>query len=146
MRRLTPLSLTLALAAATAQPAPPNQARGGPAGVDVEAYSFALTLSDASDRIEGQATVTVRLTSDTVTVVPLNLVTAQTDGRGMTVATVTEAGAARAFSHAGDRLAVRLPAPARAGAVRTFVITYAGTPADGLIIGANRHGRPHTLR
>ncbi len=140
--------LALGAGAATAQPAP--------AGVDVEAYSFALTLSDATDRVEGQATLTVRLTSDTVTVVPLNLVAAQPDGRGMTVASVTEApgspsgagGRALAFTHAGDRLAVRLSAPPRGslprtrsgGAVRTLVVTYAGTPADGLIIGANRHG------
>jgi aminopeptidase N len=58
----------------------------------------------------------------------------------MTVDVVREGDADLPFAHRGDRLLVRLGRPAHAGERRTFTVVYHGTPADGLIVGANRHG------
>lgn len=108
-------------------------------GVDVERYTFRLTLDDATDRLEGEADVTVAFTADTLTVLPLDLVEEE-EGRGMRVASVTTDGQPARFTHRDDRLVVRLDRRPRAGERRTFTVAYGGVPADGLIIGTNRHG------
>ena len=138
---LSPLAAAPARAqAAGASPALLHAGRAYAPGIDVEAYTFRFTLSDASDTVDGEATVAVRFTADTVTVLPLDLVSRQTDGRGMTVASVLENGAEQTFTHRGDRLTVQIDRRPHTGDHRTFIVTYSGIPADGLIIGANRHG------
>src|ERR1041384_4298687 len=52
-------------------------------GVHVEHYVFALELSDASDEIRGEATVTIRFTNDGLTSFFLDLAT-PSNGKGMT--------------------------------------------------------------
>ncbi len=138
MTRLASL-LLLVSAAAAAQPLPDGQ-RYAP-GVDVVRYAFAVSLSDSTDRVEGRATVALRIRSDTTTVLPLDLVSARPDGTGMTVASVTVDGASAPFSHVADRLVIGLGRrTVQLGALPTAEIVYSGTPADGLIIGVNRHG------
>jgi aminopeptidase N len=145
MRSATFLVAFLLLAVpAAAQPAPasPVGPEGYRPGVDVLRYGFDVTLTDASDTIEGVATLDVRFTADTLTVLPLDLVAAgSTRGTGMTVSAVTEEGRPVAFRHRGDRLELVLGSTPEAGRQRTYTVTYSGTPADGLIIGQNRHGR-----
>ncbi len=136
MIRLAALTLFLS-AAAAAQPLPAGQ-RYAP-GVDVVQYTFAVALSDSTDRVSGRATVAFEVAADTTTVLPLDLVSAGSDGTGMTVSSVTLDGAAVRFSHAANRLVIHLGRTMR-GAAHTADITYAGAPADGLIIGTNRHG------
>jgi aminopeptidase N len=121
---------------APAQPAPPHP------GIDVEHYTFRLRLADDTDRIEGRATVRLRLRSDTLTAVRLDLLSPDavgSTGAGMTVTDVRRAD--RAVNYTQTPQHVRIPlSDATAGAMRTYVIDYAGVPADGLIIGNNRHG------
>ncbi len=138
--RLAALAV-LAAALATAAPAAADTYPRQP-GVDVQHYEFQLTLSDATDEIQGRATVDVRFVRAGVATVELDLVNAagRTDGRGMTVAGVTSDGAPVAFAHAGDRLRLTLAAPPAAGERRRFTIAYHGIPATGLLIGPNRHG------
>jgi len=111
-------------------------------GVDVEHYRFALTLSDATDEIAGEATVTVRFVRDGVTTFVLDLASAagRTDGRGMTVTAVSLAGRPVPFVHEGDRLRLTLGAAPAPGELRRFTVAYHGTPATGLLIGPTRHG------
>ncbi len=124
---------------ACAQPAPGPAAQPQP-GIDVQDYDFALTLSDTTDRIEGTATVHVRIDTDTLTAVRLDLIGRAPEGEtGMRVQSVSEAGRAVSYRHADDLLRIRPPDLA-AGQTRTFRIEYAGVPDDGLIIGTNRHG------
>ena len=127
--------------AACAQPSERGAATRPQAGIDVQDYDFHLTLSDTTDRIEGTATVRVRITSDTLTAVRLDLIGPpdQPGASGMTVASVSEDGAAVPHAHTADLLRMRLDGLA-AGQTRTVRIRYAGVPADGLIIGTNRHG------
>ena len=110
--------------------------------VDVEHYRFALTLTDSTDRIEGQATVRMRLLAAGLTRVELDLagVTAARQGKGMVVRAVSSGGVPLAFTHLGDRLAMTLAAPSAQGQVTEFVVSYAGIPADGLLIKPNAHG------
>jgi aminopeptidase N len=107
----------------------------------VQDYDFHLTLSDTTDRIEGTATVRVRITSDTLTAVRLDLVgppgAADT---GMRVTGVSRAGDPVPYTHTDDILHIRPPDGLRAGRTHTLRVRYAGVPADGLIIGTNRHG------
>ncbi|PSQ89061.1 MAG: peptidase, partial [Bacteroidetes bacterium QH_2_63_10] len=58
-------SLLLLTGMASAQPARGPAAKPQP-GIDVQDYDFALTLSDTTDRIEGTATVRLRVTTDTL--------------------------------------------------------------------------------
>jgi aminopeptidase N len=127
--------------AACAQPSARGPATRPQPGLDVQDYDFHLTLADTTDRIEGRAAVRVRITSDTLTAVRLDLMgpPAPADDPGMTVSSVTEDGAAVPHRHADDVLHIRAE-PFAAGQTRTFHVRYAGVPADGLIIGTNRHG------
>lgn len=104
--------------------------------IDVLHYRFALELNDETDRIEGVATLTVQLAAPDVERVAFDLIGGS--GSGMQVAVVRVDGESAAFEHGSDRLTVTLPAgPPRTLAVE---VRYAGTPADGLVIGRNKYG------
>ena len=132
---------------ACAQPRPGPAARPQP-GIDVQDYDFGLTLSDTTDRIEGTATVRLQVTTDTLTAIRLDLIgppdrlgpSQGTSETGMRVASVTAEGTAVSHTHADDILRVTPEAGLTEGRTHTLRIHYAGVPADGLIIGTNRHG------
>jgi aminopeptidase N len=109
-------------------------------GVDVRHYAFDLTLSDDTDEIEGRATLVVRFTQDGVSALVLDLIGADGGATGMAVKDVHENGASVPHTHRGNRLSIAPASPPKAGEERTYVVDYAGTPADGLIISQNRHG------
>ena len=116
-------------------PTPPH------VGLDVQQYDFQLTLTDASNEIVGEATVTVRPTTDTLTAIRLDLDDPQPSaGTGMTVESVTETGEAVPFEQANDHLVIQAAESPRADTERTFTIRYRGVPSDGLIIDTNQHG------
>jgi len=131
---------------ATAQPARGPAAKPQP-GIDVQDYDFALTLSDTTDRIQGTATVRLRVTTDTLTAVRLDLIgrdkvqgTAASNGPGMRVTSVSAEGQTVPYRHFNDILRIRPTSDFKAGQIKTYRIRYAGIPADGLIIGTNQHG------
>ena len=113
--------------------------------IDVQRYAFEIALHDTTDVIGGRATVVVEAREDDVGAFTLDLIGvdpgAGPDATGMRVTSVTDTtGRALAFTHADDRLTIDLPAALAAGAEAAVVVTYAGIPADGLIIGTNKHG------
>lgn len=130
---------------ASAQPASQVAARPRP-GIDVQDYDFSLTLSDTNNRIEGEATVHLRVTTDTLAAVRLDLIGKDPDEGGgdpqpgMVVTSVSERGTSVPYRHHGDLLRIAPPSGFSAGQTRTFHIRYRGVPADGLIIGTNQHG------
>jgi aminopeptidase N len=126
---------------ACAQPTPGPAGKPQP-GIDVQDYDFRLTLADTTDRIEGTATVRLRVTTDTLTAVRLDLVgpPVATGDPGMRVEAVSENGAAVPYTHTADLLRITPDAGLAEGATHAFRIRYAGIPTDGLIIGTNRHG------
>ncbi len=135
MKRSLALFLLLLLAAAPAAAQAP--------GIDVLHYTFRLDLSDDSDEIAGEASVAVRFLRDGAAAFTLDLVGKAAPGaaRGMAVIAVAEGEAPVPFTHARNRLEIRLPTPARTGERRTYTVRYRGTPADGLIISKNKHGQ-----
>ena len=76
-------------------------------GIDVQNYAFGVTLTDASDEIAGETTVTVRFTQDGLPDFFLDLASAA-DGKGMTVTNVTSDSGAVRFTHTNDRLIIAL--------------------------------------
>lgn len=131
---LIPVLLYVAACIATVIP-PSETARPG---IDVLRYAFAITLSDDSDVIEGDAEVTVRFT-DGPTDFYLDFDSPNTDDTGMSVVEVTRDGEPVRFEHTDDRLWLH-PAGEQIDSVATFEVKYRGTPADGLIISNNRYG------
>lgn len=107
--------------------------------IDVLHYTFRLTLADETDRIAGEATVDLELQTDTLEAVRLDLI--GPNGRtGMQVEAVMHDGQPVEFSQSGDHLHIALDGTASTGTRRQYTIAYEGVPADGLIIGENRHG------
>ena len=100
-------------------------------GVDVQHYIFRVTLSDESDEIAGETSVTVRFVQDGLKEFWLDLASAS-NGKGMTVSEVTAAGAAVPYSHRADRLTLSLDTPSKAGELRAYTVKYRGTAANGL--------------
>lgn len=109
-------------------------------GIDIEHYRFELNLNDASDRIEGRATVTVRFTANGVAELPLDLTGPTPAGDGMTVRSVSSGGQDLSYTHDDDLLLIRLADPGRAGARADVTIAYDGIPSAGLRIGPNKFG------
>lgn len=107
-------------------------------GVDVEHYRFALTLSDSTDAISGEATVSVRFTHDGLTEFFLDL-TSASGGKGMTVTAVRSDSTPLGYRHSDHRLHITLASPSRAGELRRFTVAYHGIPAGGLSVGLNRY-------
>ena len=120
---------------------PARRAAAQVAGVDALHYVFELTLSDETDRVEGETTLTMRFTRADVAAFPLNLVAPpRPTEAGMRVEAVLEDGRPIRFNQIEDRLLLTLSSPSEAGEERVYTVTYAGTPADGLIVSRNRHG------
>jgi len=118
-------------------------------GVDILHYVFRLALTDASNEIAGEATVTVRLLQDRVADLSLDL-TSLGAGTGMTVQSVRRgsptdtpgpASDAIIFTHTNNRLRLVLPPEGRAGQELIFTVRYRGVPGGGLRIGDNIHGQ-----
>ncbi len=109
------------------------------AAIDVQHYAFQLQLSDETDAIRGSALVTIRLLQS-VPAVELDLVGQTGKKTGMTVSGVWEEERQAEFLLDGKRLIIRPAQPVAAGETRRYRIDYAGEPADGLVIGRNRHG------
>src|SRR4051794_1315290 len=88
-------------------------------GIDVQHYVFRVSLSDDSDEISGETTITIRFVKDGVTQVALDL------GSAMTV---SEVGPYQ-FRHDADRLIIDLNLAPKTGEMRQFSIKYRGKPA-----------------
>ena len=110
--------------------------------IDVEHYRFAITLSDSTDRIDGEATIRIKALKAELAQITLDLagITTARQGRGMRVGAVSRGGSALVFRHEGDRLIITLGRPAAAGEMIELVVRYAGIPADGLQIKPNPLG------
>ena len=102
--------------------------------IDVQHYSFELSLSDASDTLDGNATITAQLKAPSGETI-LDLASVQGNGKGMQVLSVQENGQPLSYIHQNNKLRIQLSTVAKAGDTKTFTVQYKGIPADGLIIG-----------
>jgi aminopeptidase N len=76
------------------------------ANIDVQHYTFAITLNDANDNIKGKAEVTIKFLGD-VNQIELNLVKKKATGKGMLVSSVTENGKSVQFVQDSDVLNIQ---------------------------------------
>lgn len=104
--------------------------------VDVQHYSYNVAFNDTTDRIAGQATITIRFRK-TVQSFFLDF-GGRAKGEGMKVLQVQTGGQPIPFSHTGERL--RLQAAAQEGQTITYTIAFEGIPEDGLIISKSKYG------
>jgi aminopeptidase N len=130
--------LTLAPQAA-AQTPPPEGVPSIPAdsyerqpALDILHYEVALEIPASGSGIAGRTELLYQAVVADLGAVRLDL------GGAMVVDSVRVDGAAAAFERSGDRLTIRGRTPA--GARGRAIVWYHGEPADGLIIGQNRHG------
>lgn len=114
-------------------------AGGAQDGIDIQHYTFQLTLNDSTDVISGEATVDVVFTKELREIV-LNLMSRNSQGMGMTVKEVVLQGQRLLFSHQNNLLQISLPQAVQAGNARSLTIIYNGVPEDGLIISQNKYG------
>ncbi|GAB4025736.1 M1 family metallopeptidase [Spirosoma koreense] len=133
-------TLFVCLATLASAQIPSNTARYTQPGVDVQHYAFSITLSDSTNKIQGEATIRFTRADDRQTVwfdlIGSKAGSAQT---GMTVRAVTlPDGKAAPFSQRNDRVFINLPAASNQPTEVT--IRYDGTPAKGLIISRNKFG------
>lgn len=108
-------------------------------GVDAWHYVFHLELSDTSPEIVGDATVDLLVRRGDVAEVTLDLASVS-NGKGMTVTSVSSDGRPLRFVHKENRLTMTLPSPSRIGQHLTFTVAYHGVPAGGLRLNANKYG------
>jgi aminopeptidase N len=109
-------------------------------GIDVRGYGFRIELKDDTSAISAEADVDFALRTDNVRELWLDLVGPPADGKtGMTVSGVTSGTEPLSFTHEANRIRVQLGVPGKAGDRRRITVRYSGTPADGLLIGPNKH-------
>jgi aminopeptidase N len=109
--------------------------------VDVQHYAFTLALQDGSDRIAGETAVDVLFAGNGETSLRFDLINLDgTTGTGMTVDRVTAQGVPVAFVHRDHALTITLHRRFADGERVRVLIAYAGEPASGLKIAANRYG------
>lgn len=107
--------------------------------IDIQHYVFRVELSDASDEIAGEATVSVRFVRDGVSSFWLDLATLNA-GKGMTVSEVTANAAPVEFTHRDDRLTLTVSPAAKAADLRSYTVKYHGIPNKGLLFPKNKFG------
>ena len=105
--------------------------------IDVQHYGFVLQLTDADNSIKGQAEISLKFLKDAESF-KLDLIKQKASGKGMLVSSITENGNKLTFQQDSD--AVNITTSAKAGTAHTYAISYAGIPADGLIISTNKFG------
>lgn len=106
--------------------------------IDVQHYKFDIILSDDTDEIRCSATIDILLKKKDIRQIRLDL-TNNSNGKGMTVASVMQNGKKLSYTHFKNELIVTLPIPSQAGEQIQFTVTYSGVPATGLHIKPNRH-------
>ncbi len=127
-------------AVAVSAPSPlPDDYPKNPA-IDALNYAFSLTLSDATDRIEGEVAIDLRFKEAGVSQVRLDLANVRPDGTGMQVRHVRGSDGPLDYAHENDALIVSLALSPEPGERRRIFVGYGGLPATGLIIAPNKHG------
>lgn len=109
------------------------------AAIDIQHYTFSITLSDTSDLVKGQAAIDVLFIKETQAIT-LDLISQNNSHKGQTVLQVTENGKPLSYTHINDQLTIQFATPVKSGERKSISITYEGIPADGLVITKNKYG------
>ena len=109
--------------------------------IDVQDYTFILTVNDGSDKLQGEAFISFKFKQHADSVL-LDLKNVDDKGKGMKVFSIEEKRHPftyqKSFRQTRDHLIIYDTANPQDR--RFYVITYEGVPADGLIISKNKYG------
>jgi len=106
--------------------------------IDVIHYTFTINLSDETNEISCIAEVTIRF-KKSMDQFYLDLVNQTPEGTGMMVSLVSENGTDVGFLHENNQLRIGVQ-KVQVGEIRTYLVEYSGTPANGLLISENMYG------
>jgi aminopeptidase N len=110
--------------------------------IDIQHYSFKISLSDSADVIYGTAQITVLFKKAGMQNFRLDLINKTTErlGKGMLIDAINVGNEPVTYTHQNDEVIIGLPNPSAANSTMTFTITYHGIPFEGLVIGATKFG------
>jgi aminopeptidase N len=100
-------------------------------------YLVNITLNDQLSEISA----TVRI--DALILKPTTLI--DLDFGELTIDTVTVDSKPTPFTHRDGKLHINLPQRSQPGAVHTITVQYHGKPKDGLILSADKDGKPSAV-
>jgi len=103
--------------------------------VDIKHYEFNIVISDTTDIIYCTTKINVNF-KGSVTSFILDLDTANSLGKGMTISSLLCNGRETGWVHKDNRIKIEVCK----GNEAEYEITYSGIPADGLIISRNKFG------
>lgn len=108
--------------------------------IDVEHYVFRILLRDSSDQINGETTLRLHPTVDSLASVALDLVNQDDKMKGMKVRFVLVDEHQTTFTHQNNLLQIKLPHLYFKNQTFRVDVAYEGEPKDGLIISTNKFG------
>lgn len=108
--------------------------------IDIQNYSFSISVSDTSNIIYGQSIITVDFKGPVNTIL-LDLISLRDDGKGMKVNNLTFNDLPVKWIHEKDKITITPDNPQNSGSRGIIKIEYSGVPADGLIISNNKFGK-----
>lgn len=106
---------------------------------DVQHYNFQIEVSDESDQIKGEATITLKAIKQ-VNKIDLDLA-GIANGKGMKVSEVIADEKKLKFTHSANLLSIIPSEVLNAGEEYNFTVKYEGIPSDGLIISKNKYNK-----
>ena len=105
--------------------------------IDIINYSFKINLNDNDDIVSGITTIDLKIKTDSIKFIRLDLISIREDGKGMVVDYVKYNNFSVKFTHKNDVLLLSIK---ETNSVNTVEVKYHGIPVTGLIIGPNMHG------
>jgi len=110
--------------------------------IDVIHYNFSIKLSDSTDAIQGEAAITIKFKKSNVKNIRLDLINKSISrkDKGMLVRSIYSNGELLQYIHSNDALTIINNTTPDEGSQKTYIITYEGIPAEGMLIGPTKYG------
>jgi aminopeptidase N len=106
--------------------------------VDVQNYTFSVSICDTSDVIFGKATVLLNFIGE-VPVIVFDLKNKDNSGKGMVVDSVLFSRGRTRWIHNENKLTITPDSIPQKGTTGVLKVVYHGIPSDGLIISNNKY-------
>ncbi|MGB8492706.1 MAG: M1 family metallopeptidase [Bacteroidales bacterium] len=107
--------------------------------IDIINYSFSVSLSDTSDIIYGNSSITIGFKGP-VSSFDLDLMSPGLDGKGMVIDSAWFSTGNISWSRNGGKVTFTPGTPLNHGQTAVLTISYHGIPSGGLVISNNKYG------
>ena len=110
--------------------------------IDVMHYDFTIRVSDSTDAIQGKAVITIKFKKNDVKTLRLDLINKSISrkDKGMIVRSIYSNGELVEYIHSNDAVTIINNTAPDSGSQKTYIITYDGIPAEGMLIGPTKYG------